>query len=416
MINFVVVHSNFESENDIKIRLNDYIDVVKKNEVIKECNFISEKPNKSTVAKYFEKPLLILVATGGTEQIVSDLIEDMTLPVLLIAPNQKNAVAASLEIYSVFKQKYNILLKYVNSATHFSNVLTDFIDVASAIYNINIAKVGLVGAPSDWLLTSKNLEYFGDFNTELIYIPTETIIEDINNIDDNDNNVKNFVTRLNSYPRKKIITDNDLLNSGKVYSALKNLSDSYKLQAITVRCFDFLPFGYTACMGLSLINEEGVLAGCEGDLHAVFSMMIARFITGKPAWMANPSSINFDDNFITVAHCSAPLDMLKPDSIELNTHMESGLSVAVSGELDQSDVTIFRTGDNFNKMLAISGKIVTSKMGDDNLCRTQAIIKLDDDVSDWLNNSLGNHQVIVYGNIIEKLKVFCKLTNIEFIQ
>lgn len=415
MINMLITHSSFETENEIKVRLKDYIDVAKNNKLIKECIFISERPTKLTVAKYSEKPLLILVATGGTEQIVADLIENISLPVLLIAPNQKNAVAASLEIYSVFKHKYNILLKYVNNSKYFSIVLADFINVANAIYNINIAKVGLIGLPSDWLLTSKNLEYFGNFNTELIYIPSEAIIEDIEKVKDDDNQVKVFVNRLSNYPKSKVITDKDLLNSGKVYAALKNICDNYKLQAITVRCFDFLPYGYTACMGLSLLNGEGFLAVCEGDLHAVFSMMIAKFITQKPAWMANPSSINFENNSITIAHCSSPLEMLKPDSIELNTHMESGLSVAVSGELYHEDVTIFRTGDNFDKMIAISGKIVTSKMGDDNLCRTQAIIKLDDDVSDWLNNSLGNHQVIVYGNIIEKLKVFCRLTNIKFI-
>jgi L-fucose isomerase-like protein len=54
-------------------------------------------------------------------------------------------------------------------------------------------------------------------------------------------------------------------------------------------------------------------------------------------------------------------------------------------------------------------------MGDKNLCRTQAIIKLDGDVSNWLDNSLGNHQVIVYGNILEKLKVFCRLSDIELV-
>jgi len=55
-------------------------------------------------------------------------------------------------------------------------------------------------------------------------------------------------------------------------------------------------------------------------------------------------------------------------------------------------------------------------MGNDNLCRTQAIIQINGDLNKWLDSSLGNHQIIVYGDITEKLKTFCRLTDIEVIE
>lgn len=415
MINFIIVHSKFETENEIKERLNKYIEVVESNKLIANYQFICDMPTNLEVTKYSEKPLVILVATGGTEQAVAEIIKDITLPILMIAPNQKNAVAASLEIYSVYKHKKNVLLKYINSSMQLENVLTDFIDAANAIYKINKAKIGAIGSPSDWLLTSKDLDSFGNFDAELTYIPTERLIELVNSVDDDEETVIGFTEKLKEYNQNSKVPIKDIKQSGKVYSALKKITEEMNLQAITIRCFDLLPYEYTACMGLSFLNDEGITAGCEGDLHATFSMMIANLITGEPAWMANPSSIDFEENCITVAHCSTPLKMFIPKTVELHTHMESDLSVAVSGKLQKTEVTVFRTGGNFDKMLAITGKIIASNMGDKNLCRTQAIIKLDGDVSNWLDNSLGNHQVIVYGNILEKLKVFCRLSDIELV-
>lgn len=415
MTNFIIVHSIFESEEEIKTRLGNYIEVVKSNKLTAECQFVCDTPSRLAVTKWSEKPLVILVATGGTEQSVAEIIKNFTLPVLMIAPNQKNAVAASLEIYSVYKHKKNILLKYVNSPLQLEIVLNDFIDAANAIYNINKAKIGAIGSASDWLLTSKDLDSFGNFNTELKYLSTDSLIDLVKETEESEENVQSFTAKLLEYSKNGEISEGDIKQSGKVYSALKKISSRLNLQAVTVRCFDLLPYKYTACMGLSFLNDEGITGGCEGDLHATFSMMIANLITGEPAWMANPSSIDFDENCITVAHCSTPLKMLVPKTIELHTHMESDLSVAVSGKLQKTEVTIFRTGGNFDKMLIATGKIIASNMGDANLCRTQAIIKLDGDVSEWLDNSLGNHQVIVYGNISEKLKVFCRLSDIELI-
>ncbi len=415
MINFIIVHSKFESENGIKERLNSYIEIVKSHKLTSDCQFVCDMPSNLAFTKWSEKPLVILVATGGTEQAVAEIIKNFTLPVLMIAPNQKNAVAASLEIYSVFKHKKNILLKYVNSPLQLDIVLNDFIDAANAIYKINKAKIGAIGSASDWLLTSKDLDSFGDFDTELKYIPTERLIELVDEIKPDEEVVKEFSDKLNEYSQNGKVSEDDIIQSGRVYSALKKISNNLNLQAVTIRCFDLLPYKYTACMGLSFLNDEGITGGCEGDLHATFSMMIANLITGEPAWMANPSSIDFDENCITVAHCSTPIKMLVPKTIELHTHMESDLSVAVSGKLQKMEVTVFRTGGNFDKMLAITGKIIASNMGDANLCRTQAIIKLDGDVASWLDNSLGNHQVIVYGNILEKLKVFCRLSDIDLI-
>jgi L-fucose isomerase-like protein len=109
----------------------------------------------------------------------------------------------------------------------------------------------------------------------------------------------------------------------KIYSGFKAIVNKYKLDGITVRCFDLLEiYKNTGCLGLSLLNNEGIVAGCEGDIPALISMVILHYLTDEPVFMANPASINIDKNEVILTHCTLPLNM--PDKFYLKTHFESG--------------------------------------------------------------------------------------------
>ena len=94
-------------------------------------------------------------------------------------------------------------------------------------------------------------------------------------------------------------------------------------------------------------------------------------------------------------------------------HMESGKCVAIRGLLKNCEVTLVRLGENLDKMLIAPGKIIRSDMQEPNLCRTQVEVKLKGSVEDWLTNTLGNHQILVYGNQESKLLDFCKFKGIK---
>ncbi len=89
-----------------------------------------------------------------------------------------------------------------------------------------------------------------------------------------------------------------------------------------MKCFDLLEYQKTACLQLAKLD---IPAGCEGDLNAVFIMLLIRYIFGKPSWMANVCKLNP----LVLAHCTVPLEMV--EDYELTTHVESGIGIAVRG-------------------------------------------------------------------------------------
>jgi L-fucose isomerase-like protein len=147
----------------------------------------------------------------------------------------------------------------------------------------------------------------------------------------------------------------------------------------------------------------------------MLTMMIVSFLTNEPCWMANVVRIDKDANTVTLAHCTIATKMLADvKKSALRSHFESNKCAGIQGPLRNVDVTIVRLGGKeLGKMIVADGKIVKSDMQDPGLCRTQVEIRLNGNVEDFLENSLGNHQILAYGELAALLADFCRFKGIE---
>lgn len=414
MIGIVILYSGFEDTSIVRKRLENEIEYFKNSDIFKaEIEFINSVDNCTHYLANTQNinPTILLLASGGTEEYAKILIEANDHPFLIVGNSKNNSLAASLEISAFFRDNKLIKLLYYENLDEFVSGVENFSLVNNAIEAINNSSFGVIGEPSDWLLTSKQIKSCGSFKTKLIEI-------DINDVNEKVGIISTSITtsQIESDYKHKCVHSSEIDNSSKVYDALKDIASINEVDAITVRCFDLLKYKYTACMALSILNDENIVSSCEGDIFALFTMFVANKLTNKPVWMANPSSVNKEENTLILAHCTVPSKMLSNlDESLLTTHMESGLSVAIQGPLKMQNVTILRIGGNFDKILFSTGEIIDTDMKNPNLCRTQVKIKLNVNAQTWINNSLGNHQILVYGDITEILTDFCNYTNIEII-
>ena len=107
--------------------------------------------------------------------------------------------------------------------------------------------------------------------------------------------------------------------------------DDHNLDALTLRCFDLvLQDRATGCLALAQLNDDGVTAGCEGDIPSVLGLLWARLLTGRPGWMANPARVDAGRGRLVLAHCTVPISLVT--GYTLRSHFESGLGAAVQGD------------------------------------------------------------------------------------
>lgn len=263
-------------------------------------------------------------------------------------------------------------------------------------------RFGVIGKPSDWLISSnidKNkLQEL--FNIELIDIEINELIKKYS---DHKENIPINLIR-NEFNKE------ELNKAYNIYLGILDLVNKYKLDGLTIRCFDLLSSIHsTSCLALALINSSNIVASCEGDLPALLSMYIVKKVVNKSSFQANPSYIDTKNNDIVLAHCTLPLNM--SISFKYDTHFESKIGVGIKGELKEEKVNIFRIGPDLDKYVCLTGKIL-SNLNKENLCRTQVKIHLEDDSNYFFKNPLGNHHLIIYGDNKEKLRKYLSKFNL----
>lgn len=320
---------------------------------------------------------LIYVRTGGTEGIFLKLLPELRAksnrPFYLLTSGKSNSLAASMEILSYLRQ-HNILGEIIHGSSEYITHRICLLQKVEAAHRLlNGTRLGIIGKPSDWLISSHadKERVKAKLGIELVDVPME-----------------------------------EMYKGNDIYGSLKSIIAEYQLQGFTLRCFDLLTtLKNTGCLPLAKLNAEGYVAGCEGDIPAMLTMMIVRSLLGISGFQANPSNINPDTGEMLFAHCTIPLDMV--ERYELDTHFESGIGVGIRGYMKEGPVTIFKISGDVKHYFIAEGALVRNQSKPD-LCRTQQVIQLSDksQVQYFLTNPIGNHHIIMPGHHKELIEQF----------
>ena len=344
---------------------------------------------------------LIFIKSGGVEGKFKQIFTQIKGPYLLLSSGLHNSFAASLEIASFLKQKEKKVEIIHGDSDYIARRIKELRKIFQVKNKLISIKLGVIGKPSDWLIAS-DVDYNkvkDVLGISLIDIEMDELVKEI----DQDYNFTH--PKLNDI-KNKGFDSKSIDRALKIYSGFKAIVNKYKLDGITVRCFDLLGiYKNTGCLGLSLLNDERILAGCEGDIPALISMAILHYLTDEPVFMANPSSIDIDKNEIILAHCTLPLNM--PDKFYLKTHFESGLGVGIKGVIGEGEATIFKLSRD-GKEYFVSGGEIIENLDKESLCRTQIRMKVDEDIKYFLQNSLGNHHLVCKGDYSKLVREFFK--------
>jgi L-fucose isomerase-like protein len=200
--------------------------------------------------------------------------------------------------------------------------------------------------------------------------------------------------------------DAEVLDAATIYPWLRTIVERERLDAIAVRCFDLIvALKTSSCLAFAKLNDEGIVAGCEGDLVSTVAMLWLRKLLKEMPWMANPVQLDGERNVVRLAHCTVPLSSVR--GYRLRSHFESGLSVGIQGNLPPGPVTLVRIGgtDMRELWLAEGDGLPTEPRND--LCRTQLDVRLrGTDVGDLLTAPLGNHIVTVPGHHGDRVRAW----------
>ncbi len=332
---------------------------------------------------------IVLVATGGTEGLIVKDYDRLPHPLVLLTDGKANSLAATLELSTWIRNKGDECTIIHGSIEH----IVEELQAKTAMFG---QRIGVLGAPSDWLVSS-GVDYEmvrKAWGVEYVDIPLSKVEDYYAQVTDSDASI---IAHEFAHNAKRILepSDKEITKSVRLYLAIKRIVEEYCLNALTIQCFSLITSLHTTgCVALALLNDDGIVAGCEGDLQTIFTMLYAKMVMGKDSFMANPAFIDTERNEIVFAHCTIGLKQTM--GYVVRSHFESQSGVAIQGILPLKKVTIMKFGGRaLEKSIILHGTIVENQ-DDERKCRTQIRIALDStsNVDYFLTRSIGNHHVI----------------------
>lgn len=358
------------------------------------------------------EPFVVVVATGGTEHRILDAWAARTAErragaAVLVTHPGHNALPAALEALARLHQdgqRGRIVHLPGRDPDADATAVREAVRDLQAWSDLVDTRLGLVGAPSDWLVASSPspTAVASRWGPTVVPVPIADLVERVREVP---------WPAVRSLAADLMVASEGidepepptLVDASRVHPALRALADDHDLDAVSVRCFDLVgELRTSGCVALAQCNDDRLVAGCEGDVVSTIGMLWVERLLDQVPWMANPATVDPDAGTVSLAHCTVPRSIVS--GYRLRSHFESGEGVGIEGHLPAGPVTLVRIGGRgLDRVWLAEGEIV-AEGADPHRCRTQVDVRLDRAaIDELLRRPLGNHLVVIAGHHRERL-------------
>jgi len=214
----------------------------------------------------------------------------------------------------------------------------------------------------------------------------------------------------------------DLVGSGRMYAAMKQLMRKYQAQGISVNCLGGFYGGHLKaypCLGFSDFNNRLLVGGCEADQMSALTMVTVSKLVGRPGFISDPV-VDISRNAVIYAHCVAMTKPFGPDGpsnpYRIRSHSEDRKGASIQSLLPAGYlVTTLEINPTTRQVLLHQAKTIGNNASD-LACRTklEAVVKgdLEKLAENW---GLGWHRVTFYGDLSDVVAELCDRLKLKLV-
>lgn len=207
-----------------------------------------------------------------------------------------------------------------------------------------------------------------------------------------------------------------IVNTFLLYGVFKDLMREHDAPAFTIRaCMGtIMPMAQTtACLVLSLLNDEGLMAFCESDFVIIPAGVLLHYTCGRPVFLHNSTFPH--DGIVTCAHCTAPrrLDGTRYEPAKILTHYESEYGAAPKVEMPVGQqVTFIDPEYSTGRWLGFTGIVKSNPAYA--ICRSQQDVQIQGDWRKLLREVRDSHWMMAYGDHLKPLAYAARKLGIQW--
>jgi hypothetical protein len=226
-----------------------------------------------------------------------------------------------------------------------------------------------------------------------------------------------WAARYLSIPQTTLSTEKSfVVNAFLLYIVFKDLMREHGAPAFTIKeCMStIMPMSKTtACLTLSLLNDEGPVAFCESDFVVIPAGILLRYICGKPVFLHNSTFPH--QAVVTCAHCSAPrrMDAIHYEPCRIMTHYESEYGAAPKVQIPiGQEVTFLDPEYCEGRWVGFKGIVESNPLYE--ICRSQQDVKILGDWKRLIHEVRDSHWIMAYGDYLREVGYVAPRIGIEW--
>ncbi len=297
----------------------------------------------------------------------------------------------------------------------------DWVDAIRVIKAMKSAKIGIVGYRAD-----------GFFNVgvqdNLLFGQTGALVDhyelsELHAWPVTDEEVATRMAQVKKTFDVATLSDFQIQKVSELSAKLTAFYSHYKLSALAIRCWPEFArdFGVSPCAAMSLLQSEGMILACEGDIDGALSMIAHAALGAETPFLFDFSQVDFEQDFALFWHCGvAPCNLW--DGVcnrSLDTYFAGGKGVTADFVLKNGPLSVLRIDSargGYRMFLQKAKAIPMEKL----LKGTYMKAVFDRPVKEVLDlvvdNGLAHHSSVVYGTYIRALEIVARLKGWKVIQ
>jgi L-fucose isomerase-like protein len=345
--------------------------------------------------KVVQKPILL----WGLEELPYDGVKIRLNSVCGINLNSSNLYKAGVKNYS-----------FIIGNT----VEEDWLDAIRILRAFSTRNIGILGYRAKGFFNLDIDEL--DLYRELGVLINHFELSEIFNFEIDSDKVKERIDKIKTIFDVSEISEQQLVKVAELTTKFNEFMEFHQLDALAIRCWpEFAAnFGIAPCASMSLLQSEGKILTCEGDILGSLSMIAHSAIGGETPYLADFSQVDFKDNFALLWHCGvAPCNLWDGKcNRTLDPYFAGGKGVTADFVMKSGEVSLLRIDYSPGEYRLFMQKGETIPM-DKDLKGTYAKVVFKDHIKDVLtkliDNGIAHHISVVYGNYMRPLEIFAKI-------
>ena len=224
--------------------------------------------------------------------------------------------------------------------------------------------------------------------------------------------------------------------NARVYKAYKDFIKDYGYDGLAISCWPKFQsdFRFSVCSVVAKLNDDGIVASCEGDLPSAVSMLLLKYLAKDETMLMDFSDFDETDETILMWHCGPASNRFCSDkgfTLGVNYHAlphEQGKELSSCGIVRDmvfkpGHVTVARITGEGNRFLLAEGNFIDYEkksffgsrgwMGDLKLNREKITVR--DFVNTVLVQRFQHHYPIVNGDFSKEIMEIAAWLKMDFV-